>query len=182
MILGVKAVLMRFSIKIRLLFDASSCALTQSFLSIDYTRYGLKVENKVPLGPMIFLVHIASVWVPYTNESKNSVASYPIIVKEIKLALQEVVRNLSVFLNRKHRSSLFQERINLFDKYGIELAYSLSKLTDLDEEKIKRKIAELLEKKREEVKASVEESLSQTDVVSNKIENDVSNNGENSEE
>ncbi len=179
---GEKAVLMRFANKIPLLFDASSCALTQSFLSIDYTRYGLKVENKVPLGPMIFLIHIASVWVPYTNESKNSVASYPIIVKEIKLALQEAVRNLSVFLNRKHRSSLFQERINLFDKYGIELAYSLSKLTDLDEEKIKRKIAELLEKKREEVKASVEESLSQTDVVSNKIENDVSNNGENSEE
>ena len=167
-----KAVLMRFANKIPLLFDSASCALTQSFLGVDYARYGLKVESKVPIGPLVFIIHIASVWVPYTNESKNSVASYPVIVKEIKLALQELVRTLSVFLNRKHKSSLFQERISLFDKYGIELAYSISKLTDIDEKKVKAKIEGLLEKKKEEVKANVEESLSKGDVISSKIESD----------
>ncbi len=176
-IVGDKATLMRFANKIPLLFDSASCALTQSFISIDYSRYGLKAENKVPIGPMVFIVHIASVWVPYSNESKNSVASYPIITKEIKLALQELVRGMSVFLNRKHKSSLFQERISLFDKYGIELAFSLSKLTDIDEPKIKKKIETLLEKKRDEVKANVEESLSQGDVVSSKIESDTSSEG-----
>ena len=169
-----KAILMRFANKIPLLFDSSSCALTQSFLGVDYARYGLKVESKVPIGPLVFIIHIASVWVPYTNESKNSVASYPIIIKEIKLALQELVRTLSVFLNRKHKSSLFQERISLFDKYGIELAYSLSKLTDIEEKKVKAKIEGLLEKKKEEVKANVEESLSKGDVISSKIESDTS--------
>ena len=169
-----KAILMRFANKIPLLFDSSSCALTQSFLGVDYARYGLKVENKVPIGSMVFIIHIASVWVPYTNESKNSVASYPIIIKEIKLALQELVRNLSVFLNRKHKSSLFQERISLFDKYGIELTYSLSKLTDIEEKKIKAKIENLLEKKKDEVKANVEESLSKGDIISSKIESDTS--------
>ena len=169
-----RAILMRFANKIPLLFDSSSCALTQSFLGVDYARYGLKVESKVPIGPLVFIIHIASVWVPYTNESKNSVASYPVIIKEIKLALQELVRNLSVFLNRKHKSSLFQERISLFDKYGIELAYSLSKLTDMEEKKIKVKIEGLLEKKKEEVKANVEESLSKGDVISSKIESDTS--------
>ncbi|MCL4376284.1 DNA topoisomerase VI subunit B [Candidatus Parvarchaeota archaeon] len=173
-----RAILMRFANKIPLLFDSSSCALTQSFLGVDYARYGLKVESKVPIGPLVFIIHIASVWVPYTNESKNSVASYPIIVKEIKLALQELVRNLSVFLNRKHKSSLFQERISLFDKYGIELAYSLSKLTDIEEKKVKAKIEGLLEKKKEEVKANVEESLSKGDVISSKIESDTSAEGE----
>jgi DNA topoisomerase-6 subunit B len=169
-----KAILMRFANKIPLLFDSSSCALTQSFLGVDYARYGLKVENKVPIGQLVFIIHIASVWVPYTNESKNSVASYSIITKEIKLALQELVRTLSVFLNRKHKSSLFQERISLFDKYGVELAYSLSKLTDIEEKKIKTKIEGLLEKKKEEVKANVEESLSKGDVISSKIESDTS--------
>ncbi|MCL4406497.1 MAG: DNA topoisomerase VI subunit B [Candidatus Parvarchaeota archaeon] len=177
-ITGEKATLMRFANKIPLLFDSASCALTQSFISIDYSRYGLKVENKVPIGPMVFIVHIASVWVPYSNESKNSVASYPIIIKEIKLALQELVRGMSLFLNRKHKSSLFQERISLFDKYGIELAFSLSKLTDIEEQKIKKKIETLLEKKKEEVKANVEESLSTGDVVSSKIESDTSSEGE----
>ena len=169
-----RAILMRFANKIPLLFDSSSCALTQSFLGVDYARYGLKVENKVPIGPLVFIIHIASVWVPYTNESKNSVASYSVIIKEIKLALQELVRNLSVFLNKKHKSSLFQERISLFDKYGIELAYSLSKLTDMEEKKIKAKIENLLERKKEEVKATVEESLSKGDVISSKIESDTS--------
>ncbi len=169
-----KATLMRYANKIPLLFDSSSCALTQSFVSVDYSRYGLKVENKVPSGPMVFIIHIASVWVPYTNESKNSVASYTVIIKEIKLALQELVRNMSVFLNRKHKSSLFQERISLFDKYGIELAYSLSRLTDMEEKKIKAKIDSMLEKKKEEVKANVEESLSKGDVISSKIESDTS--------
>jgi DNA topoisomerase-6 subunit B len=169
-----RATLMRFANKIPLLFDSSSCALTQSFLGVDYARYGLKVENKVPIGPLVFIIHIASVWVPYTNESKNSVASYSVIIKEIKLALQELVRNLSVFLNKKHKSSLFQERISLFDKYGIELAYSLSKLTDMEEKKIKAKIENLLERKKEEVKATVEESLSKGDVISSKIESDTS--------
>jgi DNA topoisomerase-6 subunit B len=173
-----RAVLMRFANKIPLLFDSASCALTQSFFGVDYARYGLKVENKVPIGPLVFIIHIASVWVPYTNESKNSVASYPVITKEIKLALQELVRTLSVFLNRKHKSSLFQERISLFDKYGIELAYSLSKLTDMDEKKIKSKIESLLDKKKEEVKANVEESLSRGDVISSKIESDTSSEGE----
>ena len=169
-----KAMLMRFANKIPLLFDSASCALTQSFLGVDYARYGLKVENKVPVGQLAFIIHIASVWVPYTNESKNSVASYSVITKEIKLALQELVRNLSVFLNRKHKSSLFQERISLFDKYGIELAYSLSKLTDMEEKKIKAKIEGLLERKKDEVKTNVEESLSRGDVISSKIESDAS--------
>lgn len=169
---GEKATLLRYANKIPLLFDSASCAITQSFLGVDYSRYGIKVENKVPIGNMVFLIHMASVWVPYTNEGKTAIASYPIITKEIKLALQELVRDMSRFLGKKHRSSLFQERINLFDKYGLELAFSLSKLTGVEEKKIKARIESLLEKKKEEVETHVEESLSTTNVVSEKIESD----------
>ena len=38
---------------------------------------------------MAIIVHIASVWVPFTSESKEAIASYPEILKEIKLGLQE---------------------------------------------------------------------------------------------
>ncbi len=175
---GEKAALLRFANKIPLLFDSASCALTQSFLGVDYSRYGMKVENKVPTGPLVFLVHIASVWVPYTSESKNAVASYPIITKEIKLALQELVRDMSKFLSKKHRSHLFEERINLFDKYGIELAFSLSKLIGTDEKTVQKKIEALLNKKREEVEEHVNETLSTTDVISSKMESDNGNSDE----
>ncbi|MCL5009637.1 MAG: DNA topoisomerase VI subunit B [Candidatus Parvarchaeota archaeon] len=166
---GEKASLLRYANKIPLLFDSASCAITQSFLGVDYSRYGIKTDNRVPVGPFVFIVHIASVWVPYTNEGKTAVASYPVITKEIKLALQELVRNISQFLNKKHRSSLFQERINLFDKYGVELAFSLSKLTGIDEKNIKARIENMLEKKKGEVEAHVKETLSTNDVVSKRI-------------
>ncbi len=169
-----RATLMRYANKIPLLFDAASCALTKSFTEIDYTRYGIKAENRIPLLPAVFVIEITSVWVPYTNESKNAVASYPAIIKEIKLALQELIRTLSMFLSRKHRSAVFQERINLFEKYGIELAYYLSELTGIDEGKIKKKIEELLEKRKDEIKSDVEQSLDTSEVVSNKVESDIS--------
>ena len=35
---------------------------------------------------MVILVHLASVWVPFTSESKEAVARYPEILREIKLA------------------------------------------------------------------------------------------------
>lgn len=173
-----KAALLRYANKIPLLFDSASCAITQSFIGVDYSRYGIKAENKVPIGPFVFIVHMASVWVPYTNEGKTAVASYPVITKEIKLALQELVRSMSSFLNKKHRSTLFAERINLFDKYGIELAFSLSKLISMDEKKVQTKISQMLEKKRDEVEEHVKETLSTTDVVSTKISSDTGSNPE----
>ncbi len=177
-----KAQLLRYANKIPLLFDSASCALTQSFLSIDYGRYGIKAENRVPLGPMVFLIHMSSVWVPYTNEGKTAIASYPAITKEIKLALQELTRTMSTFLNRKHKSALFAERISLFDKYGLELAFSLSKLISADEEKVKARISRFLEKQKETVETTVKESLSASEVVSTKISSDVEGKTETEEE
>ena len=47
------------------------------------------------------MVHIASVWVPYTSESKEAVASYPEIQKELRLALQSVGRKLGMYLRKR---------------------------------------------------------------------------------
>ena len=45
---------------------------------------------------MAILVHVASVWVPYTSESKEAIEPYPEILKEIKLGLQECARKLAM--------------------------------------------------------------------------------------
>ena len=44
------------------------------------------------MGPMVVLVHIASVWVPFTSESKEAIAHYPEIIREVKFALQKCGR------------------------------------------------------------------------------------------
>jgi len=46
------------------------------------------------------MVHVASVWVPFTSESKEAIASYPEIQKELRLALQAVGRHLGTYVRQ----------------------------------------------------------------------------------
>ncbi len=49
--------------------------------------YGLQQsKGALPTGPLVLMVHIASVWVPFTSESKEAIAHYPEIIKELRLA------------------------------------------------------------------------------------------------
>ena len=70
----------------------------------------IKSSGSMPVGPAIIVVHIASVWVPFTSESKASVASYPDINKELRLAIQECARSLQVYVKRKAKSALEEEK------------------------------------------------------------------------
>ena len=47
------------------------------------------------------MVHMASVWVPFTSESKEAIASYPEIQKELRLGLQAVGRKLGMYLRKR---------------------------------------------------------------------------------
>jgi len=80
--------LYRFANRVPLQYQQSACAITKSVLSVDWKKYGLQQSRgALPAGPIAILVHIASVWVPFTSESKEAVASYPEIMKEVRLAL-----------------------------------------------------------------------------------------------
>ena len=52
------------------------------------------------------MIHMASVWVPFTSESKEAIADYDEIRKEMKLALMECGRKLGTYL-RNVRLSLY---------------------------------------------------------------------------
>ena len=65
--------------------------------------FGYPPRGALPIGPMVVFVHIASVWVPFTSESKEAVAHYPEIIKEMKLALQEAGRRLGKHVKRRAR-------------------------------------------------------------------------------
>ena len=51
----------------------------------------------------MLMVHMASVWVPFTSESKEAIAHYPEIIKELKLAVQECGRKLGIYLRKQKR-------------------------------------------------------------------------------
>ena len=137
--------IMRFANKIPLQYDASSCAITKAIQSIDWKRYGVETSGSgIPQGPIVVLVHVVSVWVPYTSEGKTAIASYPIILKEIKLALQECARSLYRFLSGKRREAEARKRINLFENYIPILAEDLSEILNVNKEKIAKELEKIL--------------------------------------
>ena len=54
---------------------------------------------------------------PTTSESKEAIADYDEIRKEIKLALQECGRKLSAYVNRRRRAQYEGRRREVFDRY-----------------------------------------------------------------
>lgn len=141
--------LMRFANRVPLLYQQGDCAITKSVMGIDWKRYGIDSE-KLPTGPVALFVHICSVWVPFTSESKEAVASYPVIIKETKLALQEAARKLSLYLSGKRRAEYQAERMRIFDRYAEETAIALEELTGEKKAAILKQIKKLVEKVRPE--------------------------------
>ena len=66
--------LLRFANRVPLLYQQSSCAITKAVIQTNWRSYGLhQPKGALPVAPMAILVHVASVWVPYTSESKEAV-------------------------------------------------------------------------------------------------------------
>ncbi|MBI2675233.1 MAG: DNA topoisomerase VI subunit B [Candidatus Aenigmarchaeota archaeon] len=127
--------IIRLANRVPLLYQAGDCAIIKSIQELDWKRYGIEAEN-IPTEPIAIFVHIASVWVPFTSESKEAVANYPIIIKEIKLALQEAARKLSLYLSGVRRAELQAERKSIFERYAEETGKSLAELTKESADKI----------------------------------------------
>jgi DNA topoisomerase-6 subunit B len=77
---------------------------------------------------MVIFVHMASVWVPFTSESKEAIAEYDEIHKEITLALRECGRRLGAFLRRRERAYSEQSRRDIFELYIEEVVESCNRL------------------------------------------------------
>ena len=142
-----KANILRFANRVPLLYQEGACAMTKSILETNWKPYGLQQSGEsIPYGPVVILVHMASVWVPFTSESKEAIAHYEEIKKEIKLALQECGRLLGSYVRKKVRVSDQLERANMFERYIPEVADSLSVLTGEKKEKILEGLKKMLVK------------------------------------
>jgi DNA topoisomerase-6 subunit B len=142
--------LLRFANRVPLLYQQGACAITKSVTTVDWKNYGLAhPKGSLPLGPMVLFVHMASVWVPFTSESKEAIASYDEIIREITLGLQELGRRLSVYLSRRRRQLEAERKRNYMELYIPHLALGLKqilRLKDKEEDKIVTKLKKMLEK------------------------------------
>jgi DNA topoisomerase-6 subunit B len=144
--------LLRFANRVPLLYQQGACATTKSVINTGWRSYGLsQSQGAMPVGPCTIVVHIASVWVPFTSESKEAIAHYPEIIKETKLALQECGRRLSSYVRKKKNIHAESKKRSYIETYIPHVASALKELLSLkqaDELKAKDLLKEILEKHR----------------------------------
>jgi len=137
----------RLSNRVPLIYQDGDCAITKSVAGTDWRRYGLTQSGRnIPTGPAVILVHFASVWVPFVSESKQAISSYPIIIKEIKLALQEAGRQLQKHVAGKRRAEIQKKRKEIFERYLPEVAKAVGDLTNKKPDPILNKLRNMIKK------------------------------------
>jgi len=144
--------LWRFANRVPLQYQQSGCAIARAALTTDWRKYGLQQsKGALPAAPMVLFVHMVSVWVPFTSESKEAVAAYPEIIRELRLGLQEVGRRLGGFLRHRRRLAEEDKKKSYIKSYiphiGIALREILG-LTKQDEAKVVEVLTETLERSR----------------------------------
>ncbi|MFH1332131.1 MAG: DNA topoisomerase VI subunit B [archaeon] len=138
---------MRFANRVPLLYQQSACASVKAIVNTAWRSYGLsQSKGALPQGPAVILVHIASVWVPFTSESKEAIAHYPEIIKDLKLALQECGRKLASHIRHTVRAREQKEKLNLFEKYIPEVASALHTLSGESKDSIADGLNKILKK------------------------------------
>ncbi|MAG08022.1 DNA topoisomerase VI subunit B [Candidatus Woesearchaeota archaeon] len=144
--------LYRFANRVPLLYQQGACSVTKSVLTTNWRSYGLSQSSgALPAGPLTLVVHLASVWVPYTSESKEAIAHYPEIIKEIKLALQECGRKLGLYIHKKKRIQDESKKRDYIEIYIPHISDALKDIIDLkvsQKDRVEKLLKNILEKKR----------------------------------
>ena len=126
---------LRYANRVPLLYQQASCAITKAIIQTNWRPYGLhQPKGTLPVAPMAILVHVASVWVPYTSESKEAIEPYPEILKEIKLGLQQCGRELAHYLRRNLQLRKEYDKRLYIEKYLPHIGIALQAILQLGDE------------------------------------------------
>ncbi len=127
--------ILRFANRVPLLSQQASCGFTKATIGTSWKNYGLQQsKGALPLGSAVILIHMASVWVPFTSEAKEAIAPYDEILKEVRLALQEAGRKLGIHIRKgKKIASEFQKR-NYIDAFLPHVGIGLQEILGIDPE------------------------------------------------
>jgi DNA topoisomerase-6 subunit B len=135
---------LRFANRVPLLYQQAACAITKAVIQTNWKAYGLQQpKGALPIGPMAVLVHIASVWVPFTSESKEAIAAYDEILKELRLGLQECGRRLGTYVRKGKRLRAEYDKRSHIEKYIPHIGIALQEILDLTDPERDRTVATL---------------------------------------
>jgi len=136
----------RFANRVPLLYKPGEDAITHALKEINWKHYGFEVEGEFPKDPMAILVHVASVWLPFTSESKEAIAPYDEIVREIELGIKNALRELSIYIKKKRALETIGDKYKNLYGYGLEVIDSLSSILDIEKENVEERVKERIRK------------------------------------
>ena len=145
-----QAKLIRFANRVPLLYQQSHCTIYKAMLETNWRAYGVQQSGgALPNGPLVIMVHFASVWVPFTSESKEAIADYDEIRREVGLAVRECARKLQVFISRRKRTQREGERRSVFLRYIPEVSHALGALTGASSKRLRHQLLEIAQSRTE---------------------------------
>jgi DNA topoisomerase-6 subunit B len=149
---------LRYANRVPLQFQQAGCAITQAVINTNWRAYGLtQPRGSLPHGPATVMVHVASVWVPFTSESKEAIAAYPEIERELRLGLQAVGRKLGMYLRRRYKLKQEGARRSIFLRYLGEVADAVSAINGADREELHQQLLKVAKRKTAEADVILDE-------------------------
>ena len=134
----------RYANRVPLQYQRSACAMTKAVVDLPWRNYKIpQSKGALPTGPLVLVIHIASVWVPFTSESKEAVAHYPEILHEIRLALQESGRRLGGHIGHSRRVAEEEQKRSYIQKYIPHIGIALQEILRLTDKERERTVATL---------------------------------------
>jgi DNA topoisomerase-6 subunit B len=142
----------RYANRVPLQYQQGACAITKAVTGTDWKKYQMQQpRGALPIGPALIMVHIASVWVPFTSESKEAIAHYPEIIKEIRLGLQECGRKVATYIRKRKRAADEAKKRAYIEKYIPQVAVGLQQIlgfNDVARDKVVTSLTDVLERSR----------------------------------
>ncbi|HVM45240.1 MAG TPA: DNA topoisomerase VI subunit B, partial [Candidatus Thermoplasmatota archaeon] len=110
--------IIRFANRVPLMYQKGACVASNAVESMDWRRYELDQRGGkgIPVGPVVLLVHVASVNVPFTSEAKEAMADIDAIRNEIVLALRECARKMGSHVRKKAKLARMKEKEEVIRK------------------------------------------------------------------
>jgi DNA topoisomerase-6 subunit B len=140
-----KISIMRFANRVPLLYQQGGCVTTHAVEDIKWKQYGLNQPGGgVPVGPAILLIHVASINVPFTSESKDAIADIPVIKEEIDLAIKDVARKLKHYLSKQSNLKKRREKEIIITKVLPKMAVKVANILEKDVPDINPVVAKIM--------------------------------------
>jgi DNA topoisomerase-6 subunit B len=141
---------LRMANRVPLLYQQGACCAYQSVIQTKWRNYNLsQPRGALPVGPVTIVVHMASVWVPFTSESKEAIAAYPEIEEQIVRALQDCGRKLKVYLSKRKKEAESERKKDYIKTYIPHIGIGLRELlgfSEKEEQKVVDTLTGLLER------------------------------------